>query len=60
MTFDQLQGAIVHLRGAAGDINRATDDPDARSKIEKTWVLHDKLKFTELVGTLSALSHHPL
>ena len=51
-SHDELQGVIVRLRDAAGDINRATDDPQARRRIEKTWLLHDKLVFPELVSAL--------
>ena len=40
---------LFRLRETAREINRATDDPQTRSRIEKTWLLQDKLIFSDQV-----------
>ncbi|KAI9846628.1 MAG: hypothetical protein M1838_001227 [Thelocarpon superellum] len=44
-----IQKVLFRLRETVREINRATDDPKIRKKIEKTWLLQDKLIFPDKV-----------
>ncbi|KAI9705989.1 MAG: hypothetical protein M1836_005395 [Candelina mexicana] len=39
----ELEKVLHRLRETAREINKATDDPAARVKIERTWLLQDRL-----------------
>ena len=41
---------LIRLREATTEINRATDDPRMKVIMEKTWLLQDRLVFTEMVS----------
>jgi hypothetical protein len=41
-----LNKVRYRLRETAREINRATNDPKTRERIEKTWLLQDKLVFS--------------
>ncbi|KAK3694652.1 hypothetical protein B0T22DRAFT_526496 [Podospora appendiculata] len=41
----EIENALIRLREATGEINRATDDARIKSILEKTWILQDRLVF---------------
>ncbi|KAM7196142.1 hypothetical protein V8F20_007177 [Naviculisporaceae sp. PSN 640] len=41
----EVENALIRLREATTEINRATDDVRMKSVLEKTWVLQDRLVF---------------
>jgi len=41
----EIENALIRLREATAEINRATDDVRIKSVLEKTWVLQDRLVF---------------
>ncbi|KAK3329343.1 hypothetical protein B0H66DRAFT_596931 [Apodospora peruviana] len=41
----EVENALIRLREATAEINRATDDAHVKSVLEKTWVLQDRLVF---------------
>ncbi|KAH0542149.1 hypothetical protein FGG08_003449 [Glutinoglossum americanum] len=43
----ELEKVLYRLRETTREINRATDDPRMRDRIEKTWLLQDRLTFKE-------------
>lgn len=43
----EIEGALVRLREATSQINRATDDARVKTVLEKTWKLQDRLVFPE-------------
>ncbi|KAI9771123.1 MAG: hypothetical protein M1840_002474 [Geoglossum simile] len=43
----ELEKVLYRLRETTREINRATDDPRTRDRIEKTWLLQDRLTFKE-------------
>ena len=47
---------LVRLREATAEINRATDDPSVKARMEKTWLLQDRLVFPDHVGCPQLLS----
>ena len=48
---------LFRLRETAREINKATDDPEKRKLIEKTWQLQDRLLFEHQVFHRSLLSN---
>lgn len=46
----EIDNALVRLREATGAINRATDDPQVRATLERTWLLQDRLVFPDQVS----------
>lgn len=48
----ELEKVLYRLQETTREINRATDDPDTRSRIEKTWLLQDRLVFRSFDGDL--------
>ncbi|KAL8377801.1 hypothetical protein RB595_008470 [Gaeumannomyces hyphopodioides] len=42
-----IEDALVRLREATGEINRATDDPQMKTTLERTWLLQDRLVFPD-------------
>lgn len=44
-----IEDALVRLREATGEINRATDDPQMKTTLERTWLLQDRLVFPDQV-----------
>ncbi|KAK2072887.1 hypothetical protein P8C59_007214 [Phyllachora maydis] len=40
-----IENALVRLREATAEINRATDDTRIKAVLEKTWILQDRLIF---------------
>ena len=47
----EIENALIRLREATAEINRATDDARIKSVLEKTWILQDRLVFPNQVGT---------
>ncbi|KAM7223202.1 hypothetical protein V8F06_001415 [Rhypophila decipiens] len=41
----EIENALIRLREATAEINRATDDMRVKSVLEKTWMLQDRLVF---------------
>ncbi|KAK0734140.1 hypothetical protein B0T26DRAFT_736899 [Lasiosphaeria miniovina] len=41
----EIENALMRLREATAEINRATDDARIKSVLEKTWMLQDRLVF---------------
>ncbi|KAI9822224.1 MAG: hypothetical protein M1832_003047 [Thelocarpon impressellum] len=52
----KLEKVILRLRETTREINKATDDPQARAKIEKTWLLQDKLVFPDQTRASQAVT----
>ena len=52
----EIDKVLVRLRETAREINKATDDPDKRKLIEKTWQLQDRLLFEHQVFHLGQFS----
>ena len=49
----EIENVLIRLREATTEINRATDDPRMKTTMEKTWLLQDRLAFTEMVSLRS-------
>ena len=45
----EIEDTLVRLREATAEINRATDDVQVRSVLQKTWLLQDRLMFPNTV-----------
>ncbi|KAF6840039.1 rho guanyl nucleotide exchange factor [Colletotrichum plurivorum] len=43
----EVESALLRLREATAEINRATNDARMKSTLEKTWILQDRLVFPE-------------
>ncbi|KUI66612.1 Phosphatidylinositol 3,4,5-trisphosphate-dependent Rac exchanger 1 protein [Cytospora mali] len=43
----EIENALVRLREATSQINRATDDARMKAVLEKTWLLQDRLVFPD-------------
>ncbi|KAF4850999.1 Phosphatidylinositol 3,4,5-trisphosphate-dependent Rac exchanger 1 protein [Colletotrichum siamense] len=43
----EVESALLRLREATAEINRATNDTRMKSTLEKTWILQDRLAFPE-------------
>lgn len=43
----EIENALVRLREATSQINRATDDARVKTVLEKTWLLQDRLVFPD-------------
>lgn len=48
----EVESTLARLREATAEINRATDDPQVRATLEKTWLLQDRLVFPQRVRCL--------
>jgi hypothetical protein len=48
----ELEKVLYRLREVTAEINKATHDPQTRDRIEKTWLLQDRLLFTNEVGVI--------
>lgn len=46
----EVDDTLMRLREATAEINRATDDPQIKATLEKTWLLQDRLIFPHRVG----------
>jgi hypothetical protein len=46
----EIEKVLVRIRETTGEINRATDDPRMKASLEKTWLLQDRLLFTDQVS----------
>jgi hypothetical protein len=46
----EIENVLIRLREATTEINRVTDDPRMKTTMEKTWLLQDRLVFTEMVS----------
>lgn len=46
----EVESALLRLREATAEINRATNDRRMKSTLEKTWILQDRLVFPEQVS----------
>lgn len=51
----EVETALMRLREATAEINRATDDHDMKATLAKTWLLQDRLVYPDRV-CLSVLS----
>lgn len=49
----EIENVLVRLRETTSDINRATDDPQMKVVIERTWLLQDRLEFPGYSNTHS-------
>lgn len=45
----EIENVLTRLREATNEINRATGDPRMKVIMEKTWLLQDRLSFTDMV-----------
>jgi hypothetical protein len=45
----EVEHALIRLREATAEINRATDDARMKATLEKTWILQDRLVFPNQV-----------
>ena len=45
----EIEDALIRLREATGEINRATNDVKVKAVLEKTWILQDRLVFPHQV-----------
>lgn len=45
----EIENALIRLREATAEINRATNDSRTKSVLEKTWILQDRLMFPNQV-----------
>ncbi|KAM0281922.1 hypothetical protein ACHAQH_003267 [Verticillium albo-atrum] len=45
----EVESALLRLREATAEINRATNDAWMRTTLQKTWILQDRLMFLEQV-----------
>jgi hypothetical protein len=45
----EVEGALMRLREATAEINRATNDTQMKAILEKTWLLQDRLVFPKQV-----------
>lgn len=52
----EIEEALFRLREATAEINRATDDPDVKASLEKTWLIQDRLTYPEQVCGYTPLS----
>jgi hypothetical protein len=48
----EVENALIRLREATAEINRATDDVRMKSTLERTWMLQDRLVFANQVSGL--------
>jgi hypothetical protein len=46
----EVENTLIRLREATAEINRATDDTRMRNILEKTWILQDRLVFSNQVS----------
>lgn len=51
----EIENVLIRLREATMEINRATDDPRMKTIIEKSWLLQDRLVFTDMVYSTYSL-----
>ncbi|KAI9730456.1 MAG: hypothetical protein M1818_008151 [Claussenomyces sp. TS43310] len=49
----EIERVLVRLRETTAAINRATDDPQTKASLEKTWLLQDRLIFTDQIEAQS-------
>jgi hypothetical protein len=45
----EVENALIRLREATAEINRATNDARMKAILEKTWLLQDRLVFPNQV-----------
>ncbi|KAK4147627.1 uncharacterized protein C8A04DRAFT_33791 [Dichotomopilus funicola] len=43
----EIENTLIRLREATAEINRATNDSQAKCVLEKTWILQDRLAFPD-------------
>lgn len=46
----EIENVLIRLRETTSEINRATNDPRMKATMEKTWILQDRLMFTDQVS----------
>jgi hypothetical protein len=52
----EIENTLIRLREATAEINRATDDSRAKSALERTWILQDRLVFPNQVRDFDGTS----
>lgn len=45
----EIETALMRLREATAEINRATDDHDMKATLARTWLLQDRLVYPDRV-----------
>ena len=45
----EIENALIRLREATSEINKATDDPRMKTTMERTWLLQDRLVYDDMV-----------
>jgi hypothetical protein len=45
----EVEDALIRLREATAEINRATNDARMKATLERTWTLQDRLVFANQV-----------
>lgn len=51
----EVENALMRLREATAEINRATNDARMKATLEKTWILQDRLVFPNQVSFVTGL-----
>lgn len=44
-----IEDVLLRLREATAEINRATDDPQMKVTMERSWLLQDRVRFPDKV-----------
>jgi hypothetical protein len=52
----EIDNTLTRLREATTEINRASDDEQMKSTLEKTWILQDRLVFPDRVYVVNAIN----
>ncbi|KAK4116423.1 Dbl homology domain-containing protein [Canariomyces notabilis] len=52
-SYLEIENTLIRLREATAEINRATDDSRAKSALERTWILQDRLVFPNQLDAAS-------
>jgi hypothetical protein len=48
----EIENVLIRLRETTTEINRATDDPRMKITMEKTWLLQDRLTFSDVASLI--------
>jgi hypothetical protein len=44
-----IEDVLIRLREATAEINRATDDPQMKATMERSWLLQDRIRIPDKV-----------